>query len=226
MLKDKITVVVPVLNEEKILCYTLGNLKLTPNEELIVSDGGSTDSSVSIAREFTEKVFVSTEGKGRGYAMNIGALHAKGKILFFLHADCILDIIRRTLRRDGVIAGAFDISIATSGLRYRIIEKGANIRSRITSIPYGDQGIFMKKEDFERIGGFADIALMEDIEISKRLKRLGKIVFIRPPIITSPRRWLKEGAFYTTIRDWTIALLYSLFRISPVVLKQYYKDIR
>jgi rSAM/selenodomain-associated transferase 2 len=210
---------------------TLGHLCLTPDEELIIADGGSTDDSVKISRSFTDKVFITKTGRGRGHAMNYGAERATGEILLFLHADCVLPdraftIIRDTLRGNGVSAGAFDLSISHQDFRYRIIELGANLRSRVTSIPYGDQGIFLKKEYFDRLKGFADLALMEDIEFSKRLKSIGKIVFIRPPISASARRWVKEGALYTTLRDWAMVILYTFLKASPKSLKKYYKDVR
>ncbi len=230
-LSDKITVIVPTLNEEKTLYNTLNLLSLSDNEELIVVDGGSSDGSVSIARKFTDRVFVTTTGKGRGHAMNYGAQRAEGDILLFLHADSSLpdgafDTVREVMKNRRVAAGAFDIIIDHPGLRFRIIEAGANLRSRGTSIPYGDQGIFMKKDRFHSVGGFEDLPIMEDIAISRKLSKEGKIVFVRPPVKTSPRRWLKEGAVYTTLRDWTIALSYSFLRISPSVLKKYYRDVR
>jgi rSAM/selenodomain-associated transferase 2 len=220
-----------VLNEAKVLRDTLGQFRLTQDEELIITDGGSTDDSVSIAREFTDMVFVTRTGRGRGHAMNFGAERATGEIMLFLHADCFLPegafvLIRDTLSDNGVAAGAFDLGISHPNLRFRIIEFGANLRSRFTSIPYGDQGIFMKKEIFMRLGGFADIALMEDIELSRRLKKLGKIIFIRTQIKASPRRWLKEGALYTTLRDWCIAISYSFLKTSPSRLRNYYRDVR
>jgi rSAM/selenodomain-associated transferase 2 len=229
--KHKISVIVPTFNEAKSLRSFLSRIPLSQDEELIVSDGGSSDSTVKIAREFTDKVYVTTSGKGRGHAMNYGAERAGGDILIFLHADCILPgdayrIIHDTVSRDGVAAGAFDLSIACQNFTFRIIEFGANVRSRFTSIPYGDQGIFIRKEYFERLGGFADLPLMEDIEIARRIKKMGKIVFVRPPIIASPRRWLKEGALYTTLRDWAIAISYRFLGASPETLKQHYKDIR
>lgn len=219
----------PALNEGETLGHTLKGLHLSDMEELIIVDGGSTDNSVTIARQFTDKVYSAR--KGRGHQMNVGAEKAEGDILLFLHADCILpsggfQMIREVLTDTGVAAGAFDIRIDHSAMRFRIIEAGANLRTRITAIPYGDQGIFMTKRIFEKIGGFADIVLMEDVEISRRLKRAGRIVFVRPPVRTSPRRWLKEGAFYTTVRDWTLALSYSLFNVSPERLIKYYRDIR
>lgn len=225
----KISVIMPVLNEAKILRETLCALDLADEAELIVVDGGSTDETKTIASEFTGKVFSSP--KGRANQMNFGADKADGDILLFLHADCRLplhgfSVIRRTLSHNGIAAGAFDLCIDHPLWRFRIIERGANLRSKVTAIPYGDQGIFMKKEVFHRIGGFADIPLMEDIEISGRLKKQGRIMFVRPPIKASARRWLQEGAFYTTIRDWGISLSYRFLRVSPERLINYYKDVR
>ncbi len=194
-------------------------------------DGGSKDDSVSIAREFTENVLSSKNGKGRGSAMNVGAQNAGGEILLFLHADCELpdkafNIIREVLSVSSVCAGAFDIRIVSPELRFRVIEAGANLRSRSTSIPYGDQGMFMRKDCFDSVGGFADLPIMEDIEISRRLKKTGRIVFVRPPVKTSARRWLKEGSLYTTLRDWTIVFSYYFLKSAPEKLKAHYKDIR
>jgi rSAM/selenodomain-associated transferase 2 len=219
----------PVLNEGKTLRQTLNTLNVSNNEELIVVDGGSTDDTLSVANDFTDKIFIA--GKGRGSQMNFGASKAEGDILLFLHADCVLpesgfSIIRGVLKDKGVAAGAFDINIVSPKLSFRFIEFGANLRSRLTSIPYGDQGMFIKKEVFNKIGGFADMPLMEDIEISRRLKKNGGIVFVRPPIKTLPRRWLREGPVYTTLRDWVIALSYSFLKISPERLIKYYKDVR
>ncbi len=219
----------PVLNEAKNLRKYLGLLNLSGKEELIVVDGGSKDDTLIIAREFTDKAFKTETGRAR--VMNYGAEKAEGDILLFLHADCVLPdewfrIIRKTMSNGKVAAGAFDLGIAHPGLRFRLIEFGANLRSRAASIPYGDQGLFLRKTDFYRIGGFADIPLMEDIEISGKLKKIGKIVFVRPPIQTSPRRWLKEGATYTTLRDWTLAFSYSFLKVSPEKLIKFYREVR
>ncbi len=228
-MNSKISIVMPVFNEAKNLRNTLNQLQLSNNEELIIVDGGSTDETLSIAREFTDNVSVAITG--RAHVMNEGAKMANGSILLFLHADCVLPdgaftIIRKTLGNREVSAGAFDLRIDHSKFRFRVIEFVANLRSRTTSIPYGDQGIFLRKKDFENIGGFAEIPLMEDMEISARLKKAGKIVFVRPPVKASPRRWLNQGVLYTTLRDWTNTLSYSFLRASPENLKKYYKDIR
>jgi rSAM/selenodomain-associated transferase 2 len=225
----KITLVMPVLNEEIVLNETLSSLHLTDREELIVIDGGSADNTVSVAQKFTDRIYITK--RGRGHQMNFGAGKADGDILLFLHADCILPteafgMIRNVLKDKRISAGAFDLSIVHPQLRFRIIEYGANLRSRVTCIPYGDQGLFMKREVFDQLGGFPDIPLMEDIEISKGLKRIGKIVFVRPPIKTSPRRWLKEGPVFTTLRDWAIAVSFAFFKVSPYRLTKYYEDVR
>lgn len=219
----------PVLNETKSLHNILRQLRLSNNEELIVVDGGSADETLSIAGEFTGKVFRAKSG--RASVMNYGAQKAVGDILLFLHADCILPdnafpLIREVLGDKKVAAGGFDLGISDPGLRFRIIESGANLRAHVTSLLYGDQGMFLRKQIFDNIGGFADIPLMEDIEISLRLKKLGKIVFIKSPIKASPRRWLKEGVLYTTFRDWSIAFSYTFLKISPEKLTRYYKDVR
>ncbi|TAN40479.1 MAG: glycosyltransferase [Nitrospirae bacterium] len=224
-----ISVVMPVLNEEKSLRKTLTALKISANEELIVVDGGSTDATVALAHEFTEKVFVTR--KGRGHQMNHGAGKAGGDLLLFLHADCLLpprgfDLIREALSDRRVAAGAFDLRIDHPGRHFRLIGAVANLRSRFTSIPYGDQGLFVRASLFRELGGFADLPLMEDIEISRRLKKTGRVIFLRQPVLTSPRRWLKEGPVYTTLRDWTIALAYRFLNVSPHRLINYYKDVR
>lgn len=218
-----------MLNEEKDLRRCLSALSLTDGEELIVVDGGSTDATVSIAREFTDMVLTSS--RGRAEQMNAGAHAATGDALLFLHADCVLpegafDVIHKTLSAREVSAGGFRLAIEHPGLAFRIIERGANLRSAITRLVYGDQGLFLRKETFERLGGFKEMPLMEDIEISQRLKRLGRIAFVNPPIRTLPRRWLKEGPLYTTLRDWAIAIAYTIFKVRPEKLAKHYGDVR
>ncbi len=219
----------PVLNEAKNLQSTLGQLHLSDSEELIVVDGGSTDSTMTIAAEFTDKV-LSTK-TGRASVMNHGAEMATGDLLLFLHADCILpengfEIIRKTLTDRTIAAGGFRLSINGPGLRFRVIEAAANLRSRVAGLLYGDQGIFTRKETFNIVGGYADIPLMEDIEISGKLKKLGTLALTGPPIKASARRWLNEGALHTTFRDWSIAFSYSFLNTPPEKLMKYYRDVR
>ncbi len=229
MNSQKISIIMPVLNEAKSLRNTIAQLQLSDTEELIVVDGGSSDNTISIAREFTDKVYESETG--RAHVMNYGAAKADGEILLFLHADCVLpdkgfDMIRESISKNKITAGGFYLGINHPEFRFRAIEFGANMRSFLFSYIYGDQGIFLKKKTFESVGGYAEIPLMEDIDLSIKLKKLGKIVFLKPPIQSSPRRWLEEGALYTTLRDWTIAFSYRFLNASPGQLIKHYKDIR
>lgn len=224
-----ISVIMPVLNEAKYLRSSLEHLHISDNEELIIVDGGSSDVTMDIAAEFTDKVFQTKTG--RASVMNHGAEMAAGELLLFLHADCILPengfrTIRETLNDSRIAGGGFRLSINSPGLRFRLIETAANLRSRIAGLLYGDQGIFINKEIFNKVGGYADIPLMEDMEISGKLKKLGKLAIADTPIKASPRRWLKEGALHTTFRDWSIAFSYSFLSIPPEKLIRYYKDVR
>ncbi len=229
MNSSKISVIIPVLNEAGNLRSTLEQLHLSVNEELIIVDGGSTDDTLAVAAEFTDSAY-RTE-TGRASVMNFGAEKSGGDILLFLHADCILtenafEIIRETLNDKTIAAGGFRLSINSPGLRFRVIEAAANLRSRIAGLLYGDQGIFMQKKTFINIGGYANIPLMEDIEICGRLKKLGRLILAEAPIKTSPRRWLEEGTLHTTFRDWSIAFSYSFLKTPPEKLIKHYSDVR
>ncbi len=224
-----ISIIMPVLNEESELPHSLSKISLGRYEELIVVDGGSTDRTVEIARGFTSRVYSCSKGRAR--QMNHGADRAEGEILLFLHADCLLpqgafELIRKTLSDSKTILGAFDIRYREKGLCYRVIESGANLRSRMTSVPYGDQGMFIRREDFQRLGGFREIPLMEDIEFGRRAKRQGKVVFLKAPLTVSARRFQKEGILYGALRDWVLALSYTLFGVNPERLVRHYRDVR
>lgn len=219
----------PVLNEEAALGRCLGALKTLGPYETIIVDGGSEDATVSRARELGAKVVPGR--RGRAAQMNLGASAASGDVLLFLHADCVLPpeafgLISEAFQSDAVVAGAFDIAIEAPGAGFRLIEFVANLRSRTMRIIYGDQGMFVRAGVFRDMGGFADLPLMEDLEISSRLGRAGKIVFMRPPVTTLPRRWKNEGLLYTTLRDWGIAFAYTVLGVRPERLAKYYGDVR
>jgi rSAM/selenodomain-associated transferase 2 len=166
--------------------------------------------------------------KSRARQMNCGAALASGEILLFLHADTLLprDGLARTkaAMADGrYAAGAFDLGIRTERRIFRITEKYVALRTRLTRVPFGDQAIFVRKNYFDSIGGYKDIPLMEDVELMRRIRKRGDKIFIIPEqVMTSARRWEKEGVLYCTLRNWALQLSYAL-GVSPERLARWYK---
>ena len=224
----KISVIIPTLNEEATLRKNLVRLKRGSGVELIVVDGGSRDDTLRIARDFTRKVYSSLPGRAR--QMNEGARHAEGEILFFLHADSrlspgALGKIAPLFSNPAIAAGAFSLDIDSGKWPLRLIALLANWRTRISGIPYGDQGLFLLKETFEKIGGYPDIPIMEDVQIARQIRKIGKIRILSEKLATSPRRWEKEGIFFTTLRN-RLLMIGHFLGISPQRLAGYYKNIR
>lgn len=156
-----------------------------------------------------------TAKKGRARQMNAGASIATGEILLFLHADTLitpesLDNVRKALSEPGVSGGAHKLKISSPRLSLKIISAVANFRSGWLGTPYGDQAIFVKREAFERVGGYDDIPIMEDVRFIEALRRIGEIVLIEDYAETSPRRWEKEGVIMTTLRNIALITLYKL----------------
>lgn len=227
-MNDTLSVIIPVLNEAQIINTTidhLGRLNFTGDLEVIVADGDSQGSTINAIKHPGVKKVISKTG--RGAQMNNGAAIAGGDILLFLHADTLLgpdalNQIVATIQNPEVVGGAFDLEIGCDKKMYRWIEAAASIRSRLTGIPYGDQAIFIKKRCFERLGGFKEIPLMEDVELMRRIKKNSlKIRFVRQKVRTASRRWEKEGIVYCTLRNWILITLY-LLGISPEKLKKFY----
>lgn len=221
-----LSVILPVLNEENAIAQTLLSLE-TPGVEVILVDGGSTDQTVEIAQKLGIKVIVSPES-GRGVQMNIGANHASADTLLFLHADTYLppnypQLIQETLDQPQTVAGAFLLKINSKNKLLRIVEKGVNARSRFLQMPYGDQGIFLKKEIFNQSGGFPLLPVMEDFQFIKCLKKQGKIRLASASVLTSARRWEKVGVIKTTLINQMIIIGY-FFGISPSKLKEWYRQ--
>lgn len=172
---------------------------------------------------------VSCSQPGRARQLNRGAAAAGGEVLLFLHADTILPDCAPAMIDDALAGGArwgrFDVRLAAEGKVYRLIENMMNLRSRITSIATGDQALFVRRPVFEQLGGYADIALMEDIEISRRLKRLGRPAVISARAVTSARRWRQNGVVRTVLLMWRLRFLYWL-GTDPEKLAGMYRDAR
>ena len=223
----KISIIIPILNEAKILEKTLSQLQLEQEyHELIIVDGGSTDGSIRIAEKYGK---VLTSERGRARQLNIGAAAATGDILLFLHADIWLEsgalAAVETALSSGYIGGGFQQKIDGKSILYRMIEIAGNIRGRYLKVFYGDSGIFLARANFDKIGGFSEIPILEEMEFSKGLRRLGKTTLVSPCIHISARRWETGGIVRTTLSNWLITLLYFL-GVSPEKLARLYRHIR
>jgi rSAM/selenodomain-associated transferase 2 len=219
-----ISVIVPVLNEARNLTKTLKRIEAIDNVEIIVVDGGSRDDTVEVAEALGAKVIQSLPG--RAIQMNLGATVAKGDILLFLHGDTCLplrfDILAwQALTQPGVVAGAFELEIDGAGWGLRLVEWGVNWRSRLLKLPYGDQAIFLKTSVFHSIGGFPELPIMEDFELVRQLRQLGKISIVPASVLTSGRRWQKLGIFGTTLMNQFTILAY-LLGVSPKAIARWY----
>lgn len=193
----KISVIIPVLHDEQALVARLSELQREPGVEVIVVDGGNRTQRQGF-RESFDKVIWKTSRPGRGYQMNTGVKSASGEFLLFLHADTQLpkgwaECARNCLRDPSVILGAFRFRPDQKGLGYRLLECGVWLRCIIHRLPYGDQALFVRMNDFRRIGGFRDWPLLEDVEWVERMKDHGRIVTLRQRVITSAVRWEKGG---------------------------------
>jgi len=224
-----ISIIVPVYNEAKIINRFLEQLcKLTypGNYEIIVVDGHTNNTTLK-AITFGKSIVPISSNQGRAVQMNTGAQIARGTILLFVHADTSLPaegltVIARTLYTRRIVGGAFQLGIASQNIWLKIVEHVANIRSRLSRIPYGDQSIFIQKNYFDQIGGYPDIPLMEDVELMRRIKRRGgQITLLKLKNSTSPRRWHAQGMLYCTLRNWVIYSMYIL-GVSAQKLVKYY----
>jgi len=223
-----ISVVLPVLNEEQSIRGTLQSLiRLTPYE-IIVVDGGSRDRTLEICKEFAVDVMHAERGRAR--QMNVGARRASGEVLLFLHADTrlpqsALNDIAAALSDSRYLGGRFDVELEGAHWMLKIVGTLINYRSRATKIATGDQALFVRREVFDRMGGFPDIPLMEDIGFCRALKRIGGVACLRSRVITSARRWERDGVWRTIFKMWSLKVCY-LAGVSPMRLKRFYADTR
>ncbi len=229
MAHPSIAVIVPLLNERDRLPGLLQMLAGLHADEVVIVDGGSTDGTELL---LAEAGLPWCRGRpGRAAQMNRGAEQCRSEILLFLHADTeITSIALQHLREvmsdpDRVVGGRFDVRLSGNAALFRIIEYFINLRSRLTKISTGDQGIFVRRDLFERVGGFPDQPLMEDIEFSKRLKREGRLACLRDKVTTSSRRWEKHGIIRTTMLMWKLRFLYWV-GVTPERLARMYQYAR
>ena len=220
----RLTIVVPVLNEAPIIVAALAALAPLRDRgaEIIVADGGSRDGTVRLAAPLADRVI--TVPHGRGAPMNAGAALGTGDALLFLHADTALpDDSDRLI--DVALAhrawGRFDLRIAGSHPFLAVVARMINWRSRLTGIATGDQAMFVSREAFQKVGGFPDLPLMEDIAMSRRLKRLCRPFCIATPAVTSGRRWEQNGVIRTILLMWRLRLSYYL-GVEPALLAELY----
>jgi len=221
---------VPVFHEgEGIndLIESLNRLDPDKNIETIIVDG--TEEQDTLKAIHSNNVIKISSEKGRAKQMNAGASIAHGEILIFLHADTelpphALRKINSFMERKKYVGGAFDLGIKSDKFIFKVIGNLASIRSRLNRIPFGDQSLFIRRDYFNQIRGYKEIPLMEDVELMRRIRRSGdKIRIFYDRVMTSPRRWEKEGVVYCTLRDWTLQVLYFL-GISPDKLAKFYKS--
>jgi rSAM/selenodomain-associated transferase 2 len=222
-----VSIIIPTWNEADGIARTISELRRQKPHEIIVADGGSTDATIEQARG-ADRVLISAPG--RAFQMNAGAATASGEHLLFLHADCrleagALDAIERTLAKPTVLAGCFAMRVDADGWGFRSIDACATARVRWTGIVYGDQGLFLRRADFIRLGGFPPIRFMEDVFLSRQMARRGRVVVVNKKIFVSPRRWRKVGLAPQTLRNWTLTAL-ALAGVSPDRLAERYPRVR
>jgi rSAM/selenodomain-associated transferase 2 len=209
-----VSVIIPTLNEGGVIANLLRDLQplRSLGWEVIVSDGGSVDSTLVQAARFADRVLSC--GPGRARQMNAAAGLAKGDVLWFLHADstvssCVIDQLRRAVAA-GDAWGRFDVRLSGDHPMFRLIERMINMRSRLTGIATGDQAIFIRRDWFTAIGGFPQLPLMEDIAISRSLRFQAWPRCLSARVVTSSRRWERHGILRTVWLMWRLRLQYFL----------------
>ncbi len=211
----RLSVVVPVWNEEAALPHLLRHLRAqcgAPDCELLIVDGESTDGTGAVLRQ-ADVPWIAA-GRGRGMQMNAGAAATGGEVLLFLHADTDLPPGWQTAIGEalsaGHIGGFFRLRLDSRRWILRVVGNLITWRSRLTGVATGDQGLFVTREAFESAGGYAPLPLFEDVELTQRLKRHGTLAYLPATVVTSARRWERLGPWRTILRMWVLRAMYAL----------------
>ena len=218
----KLSIVIPTLNEASHIESLLAQLS-DENVELIVVDGGSDDQTVQRASVHAKLVYSST---GRAVQMNTGAAAANGDWLWFLHADTQLsqplNAYVDEITQSSSVWGRFTVRLNDARFIFRVIERLMNARSCFTSVATGDQGLFVDRRLFDELGGYPELPLMEDVALSKRLRKVMPVNCSTLSLITSARRWQHRGVLKTIVLMWWLRLAYAV-GVSPARLRQWYR---
>ena len=241
-----IAVIIPVLNEALCIGQTLSRTATLGFDDLVIVDGGSTDMTCAIVESFAgpglapsghspapfthTPIRLLTAPPGRARQLNAGAVATHCDVLLFLHADTQLppnarQAVSRALSDRACVGGRFNVRFDSSCLTASVVANLMNLRSRLSGMATGDQAIFVRRDVFERIGRFADIPLMEDIEFSRRLKRVGAVMPLKDTVVTAFRRWEQHGPLRTILLMWTLRFLYWI-GVSPHRLQHFYRMVR
>jgi len=227
-MSKRFSIIIPVLHEAAGINGLLDHLRRLDDAgqcEIIIVDGGAGQNTLESIKG--SGIIGLASPPGRAKQMNAGAASATGDVFIFLHADTrlpadALPLMSRALTDSSCCAGAFSLAINSDKWIYRLIAATASLRSRLTRIPYGDQAIFIRRDDFRKLGGYPAIPIMEDVDLMRRIKkRGGKIAILAHPVTTSPRRWEREGVLRCTLRNWLLLTAYLLGR-PPEKLARYY----
>lgn len=223
----KISIIIPCLNEADNIGQSLGALQplRTRGHEIILVDGNSSDNTASVAAPLVDQLLYSSPGRAR--QMNHGAEYATGDVFCFVHADTLCpenfdQLLSGSLKQSKKMWGRFDIRLSSERWPFRFIEWFINKRSFLSGIASGDQGIFICRNIFKKLSGFADIPIMEDIEMSRRLRKISRPLCIsQQPLVTSSRRWEKHGILRTIVLMWLLRLKFFFGAPAQSLSKSY-----
>jgi rSAM/selenodomain-associated transferase 2 len=223
-----LSIIIPTWNEAETIVPLLKQLRRqSPDAEIWVADGGSVDETVKLASRHAE---VIPSPRGRAKQMNHAASLANGDLLWFVHADSILpenafDLILNVMKDCNVAGGCFRLSIPAKGMAYRLCDRWGNVGVDLFGLACGDHGIFVRREVFEKMGGYANVPLMEDVDFYRRMKRYGQVRQLRPAITTSPRRWEAHGPWKVT-RTYLFLWALYLSGASMETLERAYRRVK